>query len=357
VGTHVSVARLNAPTASGQATAAPPTGGVFPAEGADFGGYSLRAQAHIVAEAGPGGSTRLTRRAGQVPLLPRRTSPVGSPVAQVHLVGGAAGPLAGDQLRVLVEVGSGATLVVHSVAATLALPGRAADSAQPSRLEVIARVAAGGRLDWLPEPLIAATGCRHESLSTVDVAAGGFLTWRDELVCGRHAEPCGYARQVTTIRLAGRPLYRHELSVGPGVPGWAGPAGLAGARAAGSLVVVDPIWAAPPRTTLVGTTPPLAAPPQATPPQAAPRQTAPPQATPPLAVLGRPEPAGWSPGPGWAPGSGPPATRILGPTAVIMPLAGPALLACATGSDPRTVRAALDEARPRQTLPDQTRPD
>jgi len=135
----------------------------------------MRASARIVATAGGVGSdavrgTRLTVLRGEAPLLPRRTGPAssGGP-AEVHLVGGAAGPIGGDRLRLDVLVEAGAELTVRSVAATLALPGR--DGAL-SRLEVHARVEAGGRLTWLPEPLIAAARCRHETLSTVELAAG-----------------------------------------------------------------------------------------------------------------------------------------------------------------------------------------
>ncbi|HYN92797.1 MAG TPA: urease accessory protein UreD, partial [Pilimelia sp.] len=191
----------------------------------------MRATARIVAEADGAGGTRLAVLRGESPLLPRRTGP-----HEVHLVGGAAGPLGGDRLRVDVEVGPGARLCVRTVAASLALPGARGGE---SRFEVTARVGAGGRLRWLPEPLIAAAGCQHAALSTVDVAAGGWLCWREELVCGRHGERPGDARLATTVRYAGRTLYRQDLAVGPAAPGWAGPAVLGGARATGSLLIVD----------------------------------------------------------------------------------------------------------------------
>jgi urease accessory protein len=191
----------------------------------------MRATARIVAAAGDGGRTRLTVLRGEVPLLVRRTGP-----ATVHLVGGAAGPLGGDRLRLEIEVGPGAELDVRCVAASVALPGR---NGAVSRTDVVARVAAGGRLRWLPEPLVAAAGCRHEAVTTVDLAPDARLVWRDELVCGRHGEEPGDATLRATVRLDGRPLYRHELAVGPHAPGWAGGAVLGGARAYGSLLVVN----------------------------------------------------------------------------------------------------------------------
>jgi urease accessory protein len=241
----------------------------------------MRATARVVAARGPDGVTRLPVLRSQSPLLLRRTGPVGED-AEVHLVGGAAGPLGGDRLRLEVEVGPGAGLCLRTAAASVALPGHDGDW---SRVEVAATVAPGGRLAWLPEPLVAAHGCRHQADSRVTLADGGRLTWRDELVCGRHGEACGDAVVTLAVAYGGRPLYRHQLAVGPQAPGWDGPAVLGGARATGALLRVDPDWA-----------------------------------------------------------DGPPDPMLLGPTAALLPLAGPAVLATATGPDAATVRRHLDTA-------------
>ncbi|MFG1991323.1 urease accessory protein UreD [Actinoplanes sp. NPDC048988] len=230
----------------------------------------MKAFARIAAESDGRGGTRLAELRGESPLLVRRTGP-----GRVHLVGGAAGPLRGDDLRLEIAVGSGATLEIRSVAAQLALPGRS--HLPTSRYEVQARVAEGGELRWLPEPLIAAAGCDHVTVTRVEVADGGRLLWRDDLVCGRHGEDPGDVRTETTVRYAGRTLYRHDLSVGPSAPGWSGAAVLGGGRAIGTVV-----------TTTVA------------------------------------DPA------------------LLGGEAVLMPLAGPGMLATAVGRDIRQVRAALD---------------
>ena len=73
------------------------------------------AAAEIVA-AGPAG-TRLPVLASQAPLVLRRT-----PEA-VYLVGGAAGPIGGDQLSLRITVGAGALLRLRTAAASIALPG------------------------------------------------------------------------------------------------------------------------------------------------------------------------------------------------------------------------------------------
>jgi len=198
----------------------------------------MKARAHIVVTADGRGGSRLAVLRGEPPLLARRTGPRGADIG-VHLVGGAAGPLGGDELELEVEVGPGAALRVATVAASIALPGA---TGRPSVLSVHATVGEGGRLDWLPEPLIAAAGCDHRAESTVELAAGARLVWREELVCGRHGEVGGDVGLDTSVRLGGRPLHRHELTVGPREPAWISPAVLGAARAFGSLLIVDPAW-------------------------------------------------------------------------------------------------------------------
>jgi urease accessory protein len=163
----------------------------------------VKAAARVVAEC-ERGRTALRVLKGEAPLLPRRTGP-----NEVHFVGGAAAPLGGDELTLEIEVGPGAELAVRTVAASIALPNRFGEE---SRLSVSVSVAAGGRLLWVPEPLIAAAGCRHTTVSTVDLDATGELIWREELVLGRHGEQAGDVTLCTVVRRAGRPLYRSDVS-------------------------------------------------------------------------------------------------------------------------------------------------
>ncbi|TCC00573.1 urease accessory protein UreD [Micromonospora zingiberis] len=202
----------------------------------------MRATARLVARADRHGRTALAELRGESPLLLRQVAATGGGVT-VYVVGGAAGPLAGDELRLDVEVGPGAVVRVQTVAASIALPGR---PGAVSRMLVRVSVAADAVLHWLPEQLVAAAGCAHVADAQVDVAEGGTLHWRDELICGRHGEQPGHAEINTWVDLAGRPLLRQSLSVGPDAPGWAGPAVLSGAPATGSLLVVDPARPAEP---------------------------------------------------------------------------------------------------------------
>lgn len=238
----------------------------------------MRAAARVVAELDPRGRTRFTVLHGEPPLLPRRTGE-----GSVHLVGGAAGPLGGDDLLLSLEVGPGASLRIGTVAASIALPGR--DGVR-SRVRVEATVAGGGCLTWVPEPLVAAARCHHHASSTVDLDDRARLLWREELVCGRHGEEPGDVLVSTVVRRGGRPLYRNELRVGPHAPGWDGPAVLGGAKAVGSVLMVDPCWAD-------GHTP---------------------------------------------------AARPLGPNAALLPLAGPAVVAVAACADAHELRTLLDRS-------------
>jgi len=184
-----------------------------------------------VAVAGTGGVTRLPVLASQVPLVLRRT-----PEA-VYVVGGAAGPIGGDELDLRILVGAGAFLRVRTAAASIALPG-------PDGLESVLRVTidveAGARLEYLPEPVVASVGARHATIIRVTLAAGASLLLRDELLLGRHGETGGAARSVLNVDYAGRPLLRQSLEVSGADAVATGPALLAGHRAVGTALWVDP---------------------------------------------------------------------------------------------------------------------
>lgn len=152
----------------------------------------------------------------------------------VYIVGGAAGPLGGDDLLLEIEVAAGATLVVRSVSASIALPG---DGTRPSTVTVNAHVATGGTLHWLPEPVIAGGGCHHRIFNRVSLEAGATVLWREELVLGRRGEKPGRVESRIDATVAGQPLLRNLLTVGPGASGWDGPAVAGKAGAVGALLL------------------------------------------------------------------------------------------------------------------------
>jgi urease accessory protein len=191
----------------------------------------ISASAEIVAVAGTGGVTRLPVLSSQVPLVLRRTADA------VYVVGGAAGPIGGDGLALRISVAAGAFLRVRTAAAAIALPG-------PDGLESVLRVTidveAGARLEYLPEPVVVSAGARHATIIRVTMAEGASLLLRDELLLGRHGETGGAARSALNVDYAGRPLLRQSLEVSGADAVTMGPAVLAGHRAVGTALWVDP---------------------------------------------------------------------------------------------------------------------
>lgn len=194
----------------------------------------MRARARVVALSDGHGGTRLVALRSEAPLILRST-----PEA-LYIVGGAGGPLGGDDLTLEISVGSGARLTVRTAAASIALPG-----AGPSSVRVRATVAASGELSWLPEPVVAAQGCVHHMEATVALEGDARLAWREELVLGRHGEPPGSVVSRASVDLDGAALLRHELALGPAHRGAESPAVTAGARAVGSVLLIGPGWDSP----------------------------------------------------------------------------------------------------------------
>jgi urease accessory protein len=160
--------------------------------------------------------------AGQAPVAWRPAADT------VYMVSTAASPVGDDQILVEVRARAGSRLAVRSTAATVAWTGVG------SRHEVRATVERGAALDWAPEPLVATSGCHHSHLARLDVHEGGSVRWRELLVLGRHDEAPGSLRSALRVDLGGRPLLRHELTIG--AAGWDGPAVLGPARVIGLLL-------------------------------------------------------------------------------------------------------------------------
>jgi urease accessory protein len=182
--------------------------------------------ATVVAELA-GDRTRCTTLRSAPPISLRET-PDG-----LYLVASGAGPVGGDDLHLDLDVGAGASLLVRSAAAVMALPG---PTGAPSSLRVCARVR--GSLRWEPQPTILVAGCDHRATTTILLAAGATLLWREVVVLGRHDEPTGSLLQRLHVDRDGAPLLRNELPVGPRWPGADGPAGTDGAGVVSSLLVV-----------------------------------------------------------------------------------------------------------------------
>ncbi|GAB3348849.1 urease accessory protein UreD [Modestobacter lapidis] len=218
----------------------------------------MRARATLATALAADGRTRVATLHSQAPLTLRLTHPKGpepwtghdAGAARVCVAASAAGPIGGDDYDLTVDVGAGSTLVLRDISATLLLPG---PHGELSRLRTTVQVGAGATLVWLPEPVIAAHGCRHRSDIRVELGTGARLILSEQLLLGRHGEQPGSVVQHLRVRLAGRPLLNQQLAVGPGAAGWDGSAVIGDRRAIGSLVVVDPGWTEhPPEPALLG---------------------------------------------------------------------------------------------------------
>ncbi len=154
----------------------------------------------------------------------------------LRIAAGAAGPIGGDEWQLDVEVGEGATLMLGTVSATLALPGPHGNA---SRSEVNISVAEGGTLIWLPGAQIAAANCHHVAVNRIDLAEGARLFSREEVVLGRHGELPGNFRQRLRVTHGNAALYDQELAVGPEALGWSSSAVTGERRGLGSILIVD----------------------------------------------------------------------------------------------------------------------
>ena len=190
----------------------------------------MRAHASARAEY-VGGRTRLVELRSEAPLVLRSTPDA------LYLVGGAAGPLGGDDLALDVVVGCGACLAVRSAAATLAQPG---SGSAPSRATLRFDVGDASMLDWHPEPLVSVRGSDHLVDTTVSLSRSARLNLMDELVLGRAGEAPGRIRVRCRVARDGATLLAHDLDLGHGSPGWDGAAVIGGARALITMLRVGP---------------------------------------------------------------------------------------------------------------------
>ena len=104
-------------------------------------------------------------------------------VLRMQVINPTAGLLAGDSLRCVVQVETGAHLNVTTPSATriFTMAGWRAEVRQHLR------VARGGRLAFMPSMLVPHRGSRYRQVTRIDVEAGGELFYVDTLAPGRVA--------------------------------------------------------------------------------------------------------------------------------------------------------------------------
>jgi urease accessory protein len=128
----------------------------------------------------------------------------------VQIVNPTAGILAGDQLTSAIAVESGAALLVTTPSASRVFKMRDGGSATCTQN---LRVAAGGWLEVLPEPLVPHRGSTYRQATRIEIESGGELFFTDMLVAGRvaHGEAWAWDKLCleTDVRLDGE-LILHE---------------------------------------------------------------------------------------------------------------------------------------------------
>lgn len=157
----------------------------------------------------------------------------------------AAAPVRGDQLDVTIEVAAGVRAEIGSVAAMMLWPGPdGAPVGPPSRLTTTIRIAAGGHLDWLPEPTVSVVGSDHVARMSVELAEGATCRIVEEYALGRHGEPCGALLTELRVTRDGTPLVHHGERFAPGAPRHVLAAVLVGVPAEAFVHVADDVRAA-----------------------------------------------------------------------------------------------------------------
>jgi urease accessory protein len=155
-------------------------------------------------------------------------------VLHVQVVNPTAGMLEGDRLETDIEVRAGASLLLTTPSQARAF--RAAGTGGVTNGQRL-RVAAGGWLDWWPEPLVPHAGCDYRQETVVEVAAGGSLFFCESIGPGRVARGEAWAwRRLElglTVSLGERPIARERFA-------------LSGAEAAGLAAFAghDTAWTA-----------------------------------------------------------------------------------------------------------------
>ena len=221
--------RTAEPAAGRAGLTATAAGGPGPAAVPPAGRAGLTATATVAADRDAGRPRIRWTQAWPIVLRPTGN-------ARVHLVHGAGGPLGGDVLALDVRVGAGAALAVRSAGATIVQPGR---GSTPARWGFDVVVGAGGTLDWAPEPTVVTDGADYRTALRCDLGAGARVTLREVVVLGRHGGVGGRYRGRFDVSVDGDPLLAHTTSLDGADPALCGPGGTAGARAVGTLVVVD----------------------------------------------------------------------------------------------------------------------
>ncbi len=163
------------------------------------------------------GRTHLTERAQEPPLQIVRAFDLPDGAALVHLHNISGGILGGDRMETVVEVGPGAQAQLTTTGATRVYRPRGADAPAIQTTDVF--VAAGGLLEYLPDPLIPFAGARFRQETRITLAPGAGLFWWETVAPGRVAHGESFAYECLELALdlqaEGRLIARERARLEP----------------------------------------------------------------------------------------------------------------------------------------------
>ncbi len=170
----------------------------------------------------------------QPPLTLRQVRTDDPDVCALCLVGTAAGPLAGDDLTLELEVREGAAATLAAAGASLA-QGRGGGAGA-----LITRVRLGtrARLDARPGAVVVGAGSRVDVTVNLELADDSELRWRELVVLGRAGEAPGALTLRWDLTRARRPVLRQFVDLSDPSRTWAGM--LAGGRVLASTLISAP---------------------------------------------------------------------------------------------------------------------
>lgn len=155
----------------------------------------------------------------------------------MHPPGGVAG---GDRLRFSIQLGQGSDVLLTSVGAAKWYNG----FGRPSFQEVIACIAPGARLSWLPLENILYDGALVDLRAHFSLTDDATLFYGDVVCLGRPASgeafASGHWRQCTEIERDGRLIWCEHVVMDAASALVAAPAGLCGHRVVGTVVYAGP---------------------------------------------------------------------------------------------------------------------
>jgi len=168
--------------------------------------------AHARAVVRPGVLAEVVSR----PPLTLRQVRAGAATVGLCLVGTAAGPLAGDDLRLSMDIAAGACAQLVAAGASIAQGGS-------SRMAADVHIGAGGRLDADPGALIVSAGACVGLELSLALEPAAALTWREVVVLGRTGESAGRATLRWNVTRGDTPLLRQRVDLAdPALADWPG---------------------------------------------------------------------------------------------------------------------------------------